>query len=166
MWDVNAKSFEVFGCRIIEVHRDLKNLDFALTNADIVVVTLALTEATRGRIKPTRMKPGSVLVNISRGAVIDRENLFTAFATPVQNSLAATASLATAFSSPVSQLQGSHLLGAVLDVFDEEPLLPENPLWDMPNVILTPHNSFVGNGNTERLWQVIRDNLNADNAPS
>lgn len=48
---------------------------------------------------------------------------------------------------------------AVLDVFDEEPLLASSPLWDCNNIVLTPHNSFVGEGNTERLRNVILNNL-------
>ena len=47
----------------------------------------------------------------------------------------------------------------MLDVFEEEPLGTESPLWDMENVIITPHNSFVGDRNEERLWGVIRENL-------
>ena len=48
---------------------------------------------------------------------------------------------------------------AVLDVFEEE-LLPESSsLWDMENVLLTPHNSFVGEGNRARLWETIKENL-------
>ena len=53
----------------------------------------------------------------------------------------------------------THLGGAVLDVVEEEPLGAESPLWDMDNVILTPHNSFVGDGNGCRLNQVILENL-------
>ena len=48
---------------------------------------------------------------------------------------------------------------AVLDVFEEEPLDAENPLWQMENVILTPHNSFVGDGNSQRLFRTILENL-------
>ena len=51
------------------------------------------------------------------------------------------------------------LMGAVLDVFEEEPLPENSPLWEKENVIITPHNSFVGDGNVERLWQVILRNL-------
>ena len=48
---------------------------------------------------------------------------------------------------------------AVLDVFEEEPLPESSPLWDMENVVLTPHNSFVGEGNRARLWERIKENL-------
>ena len=80
------------------------------------------------------MKSGSVLVNISRGAIVDTKAL-------------------------VERLIGGGLLGAVLDVFEEEPLDTDSRLWNMENVILTPHNSFVGEGNAERLNKVIYDNL-------
>ena len=53
----------------------------------------------------------------------------------------------------------NRLGGAVLDVFEEEPLPGDSPLWQMENVILTPHNSFVGDGNAERLFRVIMENL-------
>ena len=129
------KRFEAFGCPVREIHRDLRGFDGAM-GADIVVVTMALTEETRGIIHPLRMKPGAVLVNIARGALVDEPELLQA-------------------------LGGDkpHLRGAVLDVFDDEPLPPEHPLWDCENVILTPHNSFVGEGNAARLREVIESGL-------
>lgn len=125
-----AKRFNAFGCSVIEVHRDLFGLDEAL-NADIVVVSIALTKKTRRLIKPTQMKSGSILVNISRGEIVDSDSL----------------------------LEATQLLGVVLDVFDEEPLVYDSTLWDRENCIITPHNSFIGEGNQERLWNVIKDNL-------
>ena len=53
----------------------------------------------------------------------------------------------------------THLGGAVLDVFEEEPLHESSPLWDMENVIITPHNSFVSEGNQARMLDVIINNL-------
>ena len=80
-----------------------------------------------------KMKQGAVLVNISRGAVINTIDLTEAL--------------------------NQNLGGAVLDVFETEPLQETSPLWDMENVIITPHNSFVGEGNNERLFNVIINNL-------
>ena len=50
-------------------------------------------------------------------------------------------------------------IGAVLDVFEEEPLSDNDELWNMDNVIITPHNSFVGDGNDERLKNIIFKNM-------
>ena len=80
------------------------------------------------------MKKESVLVNIARGAVVDSTALIEA-------------------------LDNKKLGGAVLDVFEEEPLGNENRLWSMENVIVTPHNSFVGDGNRERLERIIFINM-------
>lgn len=144
-----AKRFEAFGCRVIGVdlfpREDvayekiyaLASLDEALSQSDVVVLTLPLTEETRYMINKQRfdkMKAGSVLVNIARGAVVDEQALLKA-------------------------LDGK-LLGAVLDVFEQEPLSADNTLWKKENVIVTPHNSFVGDGTAERLFQVILENLN------
>lgn len=50
----------------------------------------------------------------------------------------------------------------MLDVFEEEPLPESSPLWDMENVLLTPHNSFVGEENRARLWETISKSLVGD----
>ncbi len=143
-----AKRFAAFGCTVIgvdisvEIHPyfsfiyRLDAIDNALKTADIVVITLPLTEQTRHLFDKEmfhKMKRNAVLVNIARGAIID------------------TAALATALKD--------NLYGAVLDVFEEEPLGADSPLWGMENVIITPHNSFVGEGNEHRLASVIIDNL-------
>lgn len=133
-----AKRFEAFGCKIIGIGRN-DDLNEGLTNADIVILTLPYTKETHHLIDAERLKlpsPSAVWVNISRGGVIDQEALIKHLQTD---------------GSP------SH---AVLDVFEEEPLLVDSPLWDMQNVIITPHNSFVGDGDEERLSDVIIKNLN------
>ena len=142
-----AKRFRAFGCPIVGVdmipHTDeaydeilpLLALDSALAKADVVILTVPLTDETRHLINAERLallKPGAVLVNIARGALID---------TPVLIDVL------------------PNLTGAVLDVFENEPLPKMNSLWDCENVILTPHNSFVGNGNENRLWKAIINNL-------
>ena len=142
-----AKRFAAFGCRVTGVDLfpredslydnilPLEQLDEALKAADIIVLTLPLTEQTKHLINDERLgllKPTAVLVNIARGAIVDTEALLRHI---------------------------NHLGGAVLDVFKEEPLPESSPLWDKKNIILTPHNSFVGEGNLERLKKVVIANL-------
>ena len=142
-----AKRFSAFGCHVVgidlypredEYYQEmlhLKMLDDVLYQMDIIVLTLPLTEETHylmndGRFK--QLKEGAVLVNIARGAVVDTEAL-------------------------IKNLD--KLGGAVLDVFEEEPLSGDSELWDREDVILTPHNSFVGENNQKRLLEVIMENL-------
>ena len=134
-----AKRFEAFGARVAGVNSSCApdKADILLRESDIVICALPLTESTRHYFDAERislMKPTAVFVNLSRGGTVD------------------TAALAHA-------LTEGRIYGAVLDVFEEEPLGTESPLWDMENVIITPHNSFVGDRNEERLWGVIKDNL-------
>ncbi len=144
-----AKRFAAFGCKVVGVdlfpredkHYEkmygLSALNEELSIADIVVLTLPLTDETRYLMNEERfavMKNGSVLVNIARGAVVETQALLKAL--------------------------DEKLFGAVLDVFEEEPLSADNQLWTKENIILTPHNSFVGEGNGERLWGSIKKGLN------
>ena len=93
-------------------------------------MSLPLTDETRGLIDERRLSLiKGILVNISRGALVDRRAL--------------------------EKWEGA----AVLDVFEEEPLPPESPLWEKENMIITPHNSFVGDGNAERLKALIMGNM-------
>ena len=111
-------------------------LDSAISDADIVVLTLPLTDETYHLFNDKRLKrlrKNAVLVNISRGAVIDTVALIESL---------------------------PNIGGAVLDVFEEEPLPQNSPLWNMEIVIITPHNSFVGDGNRNRLNNMIISNLN------
>ena len=144
-----AKRFSAFGCRvtgvdiapredeIYETMLPICRLDEALTKTDVLVLTVPLTPETEHIMDRSRLAllPGSaVVVNISRGRVIDESVL-------------------------IEQLSSGRLLGAVLDVFETEPLEEDSPLWSMDNVILTPHNSFVGDGNGERMQRVILSSL-------
>ena len=115
----------------------LNNLDEQLKAADIVVLTLPLTDDTKGMFDKSKfdlMKNSCIFVNIARGQLV------------VENDL-------------VDALNNKKISGAVLDVFETEPLEKTSPLWDMDNVIITPHNSFVGVGNTERLSKIIFENI-------
>lgn len=142
-----AKRFRAFGCHVIGVSSHpqqddsfefiagVDNLETELSHADVVVLTLPLTFETRHMMNADRLsvlKENAVLVNISRGAIVDTQAL-------------------------IERLP--NIGGAVLDVFEEEPLEADCALWNMDNVILTPHNSFVGEGNGSRLSKLILDNL-------
>ena len=84
---------------------------------DFVVVTVPLTNDTEGILGGTElaaMKPGGYLINIARGAVVREDALIRA-------------------------LEAGPLAGAILDVFDREPLPGDHPFWSMENVIVTPH---------------------------
>ena len=146
-----AKRLKAFGCRITGVNRTVRVLpDFdeilpldklaeAGAVCDILICCIALTPETRGIVSKEifgRLHDGAVFVNVARGALADEATL-TKW---LQN--------------------GGH---AVLDVFEEEPLPETSPLWDMENVILTPHNSFVGDGNRVRLRGTISKALIGDN---
>ena len=143
-----AKRFQAFDCHVTGIDKILyenpffgrilpmEQLDAQLETADIVLLSLPLTEETRylmGEKRLQSMKAGAILVNIARGQIVDTKALIP--------------------------LLKEHLGGAVLDVFEEEPLSEDSPLWRMENVILTPHNSFVGEGNAERLSCIIMENL-------
>jgi (S)-sulfolactate dehydrogenase len=100
-----------------ETHTERVDLDALLARADAVTLHVPLTSATHGLVSAerlARMKPGAVLVNTSRGGVVDE------------------AALAAA-------LRDGRLGGAALDVFVEEPLPAGSPLAGCPNLILTPH---------------------------
>lgn len=112
-------------------------LDVLLAAADYVVVAAPLTDETRGLIDAAalaQMRPDAVLINIARGAIVDEDAL-------------------------VEALQAGRIGGAALDVFEEEPLPADSPLWDMPNVIITPHNSWSTPHLQAREAALFLDNL-------
>lgn len=114
----------------------IERLHSELNIADIVVVTLPLTSETRHLFNVDRfkeMKKNSIFVNVARGGLVDECALLEAL--------------------------NDKLRGAVLDVFEEEPLPDTSDFWRRENVILTPHNSFVSNANNKRLWNLIYQNM-------
>ena len=107
----------------------------ALREADFIVLLLPLTPETRGIIGAEAlsvMKPTAWLINIARGAVVNEGALMEA-------------------------LEQRRIAGAVLDVFDREPLPPSHPLWKMDNVVVTPHIS--GPSTPDAIAPVFNDNL-------
>jgi len=114
-----------------------ERLHEALDGADFVVVCAPLTGATRHLVDAgafAAMKPGAFFIDVSRGGVVDQGALADA-------------------------LESAHLGGAVLDVFEHEPLPESSPFWDMANVIVTPHCSSVYEGWERRAAQMFCDNL-------
>jgi phosphoglycerate dehydrogenase-like enzyme len=115
--------------------RDLRS---ALRKADYVVVTLPGTPETHrllGAKAISAIKPGAYFVNVGRGKTVDEKTL-------------------------VEALKSGQLSGAALDVFEEEPLPEGSPLWELPNVILSPHSTDNVPGLTNELQsELFRDNL-------
>ncbi|MEO6447408.1 MAG: D-2-hydroxyacid dehydrogenase [Gemmatimonadaceae bacterium] len=96
-------------------------LDALLPTADVVVLAAPLTPSTRGILSASRIDclgPGAIVVNVARGALLDERAL-------------------------ARRLGASEIRGAVLDVFQEEPLPSESPLWALERALLTPHVSYV-----------------------
>lgn len=107
----------------------------ALAPADFVVVTVPLTPSTRGLIgrrELAAMRPTAWLMNIARGPVVDEGALLEA-------------------------LESRRIAGAILDVFDTEPLPAHHPLWQQPNVVITPHIS--GPSTPQEIAPVFNRNL-------
>ena len=105
--------------------------------ADWLVIACPLTDRTRRLVDRgifAALKPGARLVNVGRGEVIAEPDLIEA-------------------------LRGGRLAGAYLDVFEHEPLGADSPLWDMDNVIVTPHSAGHSDGNEARVDRMFLDHL-------
>jgi phosphoglycerate dehydrogenase-like enzyme len=125
------------GSRVREAERvyRLPQLATALALGDFIVLVLPLTDQTRGLVDAAAlaaMRPTAWLLNIGRGAVVDAAAL-------------------------TSALRERRIAGAVLDVFAREPLPPEDPLWALDNVVITPHIS--GPSTAREIAPVFNDNL-------
>ena len=119
-----------------EVHTPDK-LPGLLARSDWLVIACPLTDETRGMINAAllaKLPQGARVINIARGEIVAEPALIAA-------------------------LQSGHLGGAYLDVFAQEPLPANSPLWDMPNVLVTPHNSSASAGNEARVNAIFLDNL-------
>jgi phosphoglycerate dehydrogenase-like enzyme len=107
----------------------------ALARADFVVLTLPLSDETRGLVGPAELaalKPTAWLLNLARGPIVDEAALLAA-------------------------LRARRIGGAVLDVFDTEPLPTDHPLWGFDNVVVTPHIS--GPSTPREIGPIFNDNL-------
>jgi len=146
-----AKKAKCFGMRVIATRRNPsapkpdyvdkivspENLKELLADSDFVIIQIPLTEHTQGMFgekELRRMKPTAYLVNASRGNVIKEDELIKA-------------------------LKEGWIAGAALDTFATEPLPEDSPLWDMPNVIITPHVAGLTPRYMERLTDLFCENL-------
>jgi len=148
--DKLAQKARGLGMRVLGVRRDPsrnsphvdhmygpRQLQAVLEQVDWLAITAALTPETHGLIgapQLAQMKASAYLVNIGRGAIIDQAAL-------------------------VAALQRGEIAGAGLDVFEQEPLPGESPLWDMRNVIITPHFAGATPHYADRVTDIFVDNL-------
>jgi phosphoglycerate dehydrogenase-like enzyme len=112
-------------------------IDEFLSQSDYVVLAAPLTPETRGLMNAERfgkMKPDACLINVSRGPLIDETAL-------------------------VRALREKKIGGAALDVFDHEPLPSDSPLWDLENLLITPHTAAMTDKLWERHYKLITENL-------
>ena len=148
-----AKLARAFDMRVIALARDpararghndqfdeiwpISDLHRALGLADAVVITVPHTPSTDNLIDAAAiaaMKPGIALVNIARGVIIDQDAMIDA-------------------------LHRNHIGFAGLDVVRDEPLHPTSPLWDLPNVLISPHSASTVDGENVRIVDIFCHNL-------
>lgn len=114
-----------------------RDLDSVLPRADWLILACPLTDATKRLIGPdalAALPADANLVNVSRGEVVAEQALIDA-------------------------LRSGQLAGAFLDVFEQEPLPPDSPLWDMENVIVSPHSAGHAAGNYQRVIDLFLEKL-------
>jgi phosphoglycerate dehydrogenase-like enzyme len=114
-----------------------ENLHSLLRRSDVVMMACPLTKETYHLISTdefAQMKPSAYLINVTRGGIIDEQALAAA-------------------------LTGGQIAGAGLDVTEKEPLPPESPLWEAPNLILTPHRAGASQHRPRMVFEFFLENL-------
>ena len=144
-----AKRFCNFGVEILGLNTDGKDVEYFdrtysvdrinefVSKSDVVIITTPYTEETHHMINEDvfkHMKDGVYLINIGRGSIIDEEAM-------------------------IEHLKSGKIAKAALDVFEEEPLPEDNPLWEMENVYISPHNSATSPMNHERIFDIAYKNM-------
>lgn len=145
-----ARLAQALGMRVIGIRRSPRNptdpvdemhapdaLAEVLPRCQWLAIACPLTAETRRLVDAAmlaRLPQGARVINIARGEIVEEAALIQA-------------------------LEEGRLAGAYLDVFEKEPLPPESPLWDLPNVIVTPHNCGASSGNDARVLALFADNL-------
>ncbi len=147
-----ARLAKAFDMRVIGNRRDPnKAIDYIdqlyppneiaplLQQSDFLVLAVPHTPETErliGAAELSALPKGAVLINVARGAVVDQDALIAA-------------------------LRDEHLAGAALDVFAVEPLPSDSPLWEMPNVIISPHSASTAETENAKITRIFCDNLRA-----
>jgi phosphoglycerate dehydrogenase-like enzyme len=137
--DVVAWSQNLTDERCAELGVTKVTKDELLSSADILGVFLVFSERSRNTLDAgdlAKMKPGSILVNISRGPIVNEEAL-------------------------VEALRSGHLTGAGLDVFNREPLPVDHPFRSLENVVVTPHTGYVTETGFRSAWQRMAEDVRA-----
>lgn len=144
-----AKRFNALGARVdgFDVHTEktqyfnnmrlTSTLNSEIKNYDIIIITAPLLPSTKGIVSRDilfSLKENAILINISRGELVDQESL-------------------------CEVLDIRRDIFVALDVFDSEPLSEDSVLWKLENVAISPHNSFVSDRNNERMFNVMYHNL-------
>jgi phosphoglycerate dehydrogenase-like enzyme len=132
---------ESLGMRVLTVRRRQEfgepTIDEVLADSDYVVTCTPLTPGTRRLITRERiamLKPTAVFINVGRAATVDEEALIDA-------------------------LREKRIRGAALDVFETEPLPAEHPLWQLENVLISPHTADHTNDSHQRAMEFFMENL-------
>jgi phosphoglycerate dehydrogenase-like enzyme len=137
--DVVAWSQNLTDARCAELGVTKVTKDELLSSADVLGVFLVFSERSRNTLRAddlAKMKPGAILVNISRGPLVEEQALIEA-------------------------LRSGHLAGAGLDVFDREPLPADHPFRSLDNVVLTPHTGYVTEQGFRSAWQRMAEDVGA-----
>ncbi|SDW92988.1 phosphoglycerate dehydrogenase [Tepidimicrobium xylanilyticum] len=144
-----AKRFEGFGVNIVGVNATGKKAEYfhecystnrlneVVSKWDVLVVAAPYTDKTHHLINEEvfkNIKDGTYLINIARGSIIDEKAL-------------------------IENLKSGKIRKAALDVFEAEPLPKDSPLWDMDNVIISPHNSWASEMNAKRRYEIAYKNM-------
>lgn len=141
---LNAFNTSIIGLDVYPVDSEyltacfnISDIYSAAESADVFISAMPYTKESHHIFNAeffSKMKKSGMFVNVSRGKLVDESALLEA-------------------------LRNGEIKSAALDVFEEEPLPSESVLWDLDNLIITPHNSFVGDGNSDRMFDVIYGNL-------
>jgi len=136
-----ARRAQSLGMRVIAIRRQRElgdpTIDDAIAESDYVVLATPLTPSTYHLMNAARiaaMKPAAVLINVSRGPIVDEAAL-------------------------VAALQEKRIRGAALDVFETEPLPPDHPLWPLENVLISPHSADHTPDSHDRAMTFFLENL-------